>query len=244
MRAIVINAKDRTITATEIDGSLTSLQQIVGGLIEPVYDGLDDAHHCYVNEEGFLDQPHYFFMFKGGHQPLAGNGVIVGSGLIADEAPCSLSLDWVNKHVTFMDLAAVHTWGDTRRRPMIWPLRNLLQTAQWRLRYLLRRWHIAFAYARGRLTTGQANEIISDCEPLAGWFSLETFSIDQVLDTALDCHWQDHPALESLVHSACARVASKWSSDGHAADIATDRALDLVEKFAAARGIALVHREE
>ena len=47
MRAIIINAKDRTITATEIDGSLKSLQRIVGGLIEPVYDGLDDAHHCY-----------------------------------------------------------------------------------------------------------------------------------------------------------------------------------------------------
>ena len=31
MRAIIINAKDRTITATEIDGSLKSLQQIVGG---------------------------------------------------------------------------------------------------------------------------------------------------------------------------------------------------------------------
>ena len=37
MRAIIINAKDRTITATEIDGSLKTLQQIVGGMIEPVY---------------------------------------------------------------------------------------------------------------------------------------------------------------------------------------------------------------
>jgi hypothetical protein len=34
MRVIIINAKDRTITATEIDGSLKSLQRIVGGLIE------------------------------------------------------------------------------------------------------------------------------------------------------------------------------------------------------------------
>ena len=33
MRAIIINAKDRTITETEIDGSLEALQQIVGGLI-------------------------------------------------------------------------------------------------------------------------------------------------------------------------------------------------------------------
>jgi hypothetical protein len=110
MRAIVINAKDRTITETEIDASLQSLQQIVGGLIEPVHDGLDDAHHCYVNEEGLLDNPQHFFMFTNGHQPLAGNGVIVGSGLVADEAPCTLPLEWVKERVTFMDLAAVGQW--------------------------------------------------------------------------------------------------------------------------------------
>ena len=110
MRAIIINAKDRTITATEIDGSLKSLQQIVGGLIEPVYDGLDDSHHCYVNEEGLLDHPQHLFMFKDGHQPLAGNGVIVGSGLIADEAPCTLSVEWLKERVTFMDIVAAREW--------------------------------------------------------------------------------------------------------------------------------------
>jgi hypothetical protein len=51
MRAIIINPKDRTITATDIDGSLKSLQQIVGGMIEPVSQGLDEYHHCYVDEE-------------------------------------------------------------------------------------------------------------------------------------------------------------------------------------------------
>jgi hypothetical protein len=55
MRAIIINPEDRTITETEIDGSLKTLQQIVGGLIEPVCQGLDQHHHCYVNEEGLLE---------------------------------------------------------------------------------------------------------------------------------------------------------------------------------------------
>jgi len=114
MRAIIINAKDRTITETEIDGSLKSLQQIVGGLIQPVYDGLDDNHHCYVNEEGLLDGPQHFFLFKDGHQPLAGNGVIVASADIGDEAPCTLSLDWVKERVTFMDLAAARQWAQAR----------------------------------------------------------------------------------------------------------------------------------
>ncbi|HEY1261084.1 MAG TPA: DUF3846 domain-containing protein [Xanthobacteraceae bacterium] len=109
--AIIINSEHRTVTVAEVDGSLKSLQQIVGGMIEPVYDGLDAAHHCYVNEEGLLDNPRHFFMFKDGHQALAGNGVIVGSGLIADEAPCTLSVDWVQERVTFADLAAARAWS-------------------------------------------------------------------------------------------------------------------------------------
>jgi hypothetical protein len=110
MRAIIINAENRTITETDIDGSLKSLQQIVGGLIEPVYQGLDDPHHCYVNEEGLLDNPQYFFMFRDGHQPLAGNGVILSSTDDTFQAPCTLSLDCVKEHVTFMDLEAAHQW--------------------------------------------------------------------------------------------------------------------------------------
>ena len=110
MRAIIVNSKDRTITETDIDGSLKTLQQIVGGLIEPVSQGLDDYHHCYVNEEGLLNNPQYFFMFSDGHQPLAGNGVILSSTDDGGEAPCTLSLDWVKERVTFMDVEAARQW--------------------------------------------------------------------------------------------------------------------------------------
>jgi hypothetical protein len=110
MRAITINPKDRTITATDIDGSLKTLQQIVGGMIEAVSQGLDDFHHCYVNEEGLLDNPQDFFLFKDGHQPLAGNGIILSSTEDGDEAPCTLLLEWVKDRVTFMDLDAARQW--------------------------------------------------------------------------------------------------------------------------------------
>ena len=116
MRTIIINAKDRTITETEIDGSLQSLQRIVGGLIETVYDGLDDYHHCYVNEEGLLNNPQHFFMFRDGHQPLAGNGVILSSTGDGNEAPCTLLLDWVQDRVTFMDLQAARAWCHRHER--------------------------------------------------------------------------------------------------------------------------------
>lgn len=111
MRAIIINAKDRTVSESDIDGSLKSLQQIVGDLIEAVYQGLEENHHCYVNEEGLLDNPQYFFMFKDGHQPLSGNGIILSSTDDGGEAPCTLSLDWVKERVTFMNLLEAVRWA-------------------------------------------------------------------------------------------------------------------------------------
>ena len=110
MRAIVINSHNRTIVETDVDVSLDSLQQIVGGLIEPVEQSLDGEHHCYVNEEGLLDNPQHFFLFTGGHQPLAGNGIILASAGDGDEAPCRLSLQWVKERVTFMDFGTVRAW--------------------------------------------------------------------------------------------------------------------------------------
>ncbi len=79
-------------------------------MIEPVYQGLDDNHHCYVNEQGLLDDPQYFFMFSDGHQPLAGHGVILSSTDDGGEAPSTLPLDWVKERVTFMDLEAARQW--------------------------------------------------------------------------------------------------------------------------------------
>jgi hypothetical protein len=121
---------------------------------------------------------------------------------------------------------------------------NPISIVQWRLRDKFRRYREAIAYARNRMDVTRANDIIYNCQAAAGWYPLETLSVDSCLQTALDCYWEDHPELESLVQSACARVASKWSGNGHAADAAEDWALDLVGDFAAARGITLTRHLE
>ncbi len=112
------------------------------------------------------------------------------------------------------------------------------------MRNKFRRYREALAYARNRMDMTQANDIILNCQAAAGWYPLETFSVDSCLQTALDCYWEDHPELESLVQSACERVASKWESAGHAASAAEDWALDLVPEYAQARGIELPRHED
>ena len=110
MCAIVIKSRNRTVVEIDLVPTLDRLQQTVGGLIDPVEQGLDDEHHCYVNEEGLLDNPQHLFMLTDGHQPLAGNGIILASTEDGDEAPCRLPLEWVKERVTFMDFYAVRRW--------------------------------------------------------------------------------------------------------------------------------------
>jgi hypothetical protein len=121
---------------------------------------------------------------------------------------------------------------------------NMISIAKWRARDKIRRYREAIAYARNRVDKSQANDIIYNCQAAAGWYPLETLSVDDCLQTALDCYWEDHPELASLVQSACDRVASKWSSTGDAASAAEDWALDLVPEYAEARGITLARRED
>ena len=121
---------------------------------------------------------------------------------------------------------------------------NQIWIVYWRLCDAVCRYRRALAYALARLDADQANEIIYDCQAPAGWYPLETLSVDSCLQTARDVYWQDHPELESLVQSACARVSRKWEGSGHAADTAEDWALDLIGKYAQARGIQLTSLTE
>jgi hypothetical protein len=88
---------------------------------------------------------------------------------------------------------------------------NTISIVQWRVRNKFRRYREAFAYARKRIPACSGLAVEDDV------VRLETLSVDGCLQTALDCYWEDHPELESLVQSACKRVASKWSSTGDAA---------------------------
>jgi hypothetical protein len=78
MKVIVINAKERKVETTNIKGDLASLRNITEGPIcfakeHPNGDVL------FVNDTGLLDPNiNYFFSIKDGHQPFAGNGVLVG----------------------------------------------------------------------------------------------------------------------------------------------------------------------
>ena len=109
MRAIKIDAYNQKITEIEIDG-LDDMQKVVNGYIEPAFY-YPDGSCCMVNEEGLLNQLDMFFESKYGHQPFAGNGLIVGAvDNEGDTTPCTLTIEEVKKSTKFYDLPTLQLY--------------------------------------------------------------------------------------------------------------------------------------
>lgn len=113
MRAIWINPALKIIQEVTInpESELEDLQARVSGYIELAHR-FDNQDVLFVNEEGLLHNPQHFFTIPGGHQPFAGNGIIVGTNPMKpeDSGDAKTDLEELKKSVQF------YTIEEVRRR--------------------------------------------------------------------------------------------------------------------------------
>jgi hypothetical protein len=86
-KVIFIDVATRRLRALNLasEGWLKSLQALVGGSVETAWQW-PTGDVCFVDEEALLKMPRHFFHLEPcGHQPFAGNGVVVGSEIYDDE---------------------------------------------------------------------------------------------------------------------------------------------------------------
>jgi hypothetical protein len=108
MRAIVIDSMMQTVKEATLskEDTLTQMQTLVGGYIERATQ-LPNGDDVFVNEEGLLRSPRHFFTIVGGHQPYAGNAVILNSDEEGDSAPAKSDLVYITTSVKFLTLEEV-----------------------------------------------------------------------------------------------------------------------------------------
>jgi|SRR5215471_5432403 len=115
MRAILIDPIRETVTETEFNGDFRHIYE----LLSDKENGLDvgdfnvvritgDHQHgddIYVDGEGLLKQPRYFFRWHGYYNPLAGRGLIIAHNEEGESIATKLSLNLVREHVRFVQLS-------------------------------------------------------------------------------------------------------------------------------------------
>lgn len=122
MKAILIDVKNQTVTDVMYDGnnSLNEWYRLMGcEMVEtamdiPNKDGDENiANTVLVDEEGLLnvDESTKFFTIKGGHQPFAGNGLIVGTNYYNGETvDVGITADDVRDKIKFMNVYQVQNF--------------------------------------------------------------------------------------------------------------------------------------
>jgi hypothetical protein len=84
MKAILIDAENREVREVEVSSWKDYAPLIKCDCFTvAMYFGDETEERSqnviYVDDEGLLTDPKHFFVFEGGHQPFAGNGLILGT---------------------------------------------------------------------------------------------------------------------------------------------------------------------
>lgn len=107
----------------------------------------------------------------------------------------------------------------------------------------IKRAELAYKYLTRTLTPTEATTLIAEIQPVSEWYPLETFDVDNVIQSAID-RWGDRPELEEYAQRACRRVWNKWDSSGDISWNASEWALDLIIEYAKDDGIELLSMED
>lgn len=107
MRAIKIDALNRTVTEVEIAATLKDIKHHVECEVFTIGGGYENGDAVYCDDNGLLSNPQNFFTLGATGQPVAGNGLIVGTDLEGRTVACKTLLADVKNDVIFADLQNV-----------------------------------------------------------------------------------------------------------------------------------------
>lgn len=75
---------------------------------------LSDTESLFVDDEGLLKDPKYFFMYDGYPQPLAGKGLILGLDQEGDSISTQFTVEDIKKKVSFRNDLRVEGFEETQ----------------------------------------------------------------------------------------------------------------------------------
>lgn len=113
MRAILIDAKNKTVTEIDVDdtNTLKHWYELIDCDLVEVAHYMSEKNHILVDEEGLFKSPNEFFTYSGAHQPFAGNGLIVGvDSNTGESVDCDITLEEATENVMFFTEAALNAY--------------------------------------------------------------------------------------------------------------------------------------
>jgi hypothetical protein len=106
MRAILINAKERTVKEVDIVGDLNSIREHLGCRTIDAPHELENGDTVYCDDEG-LDSNIDFIELFSEYDPIPGNILILGHDGEGGNCDCKTSTSDIHNRVQFYDIATL-----------------------------------------------------------------------------------------------------------------------------------------
>jgi len=103
MKAIKIDAIKRQVIEVDITSDYNDINKEIGSQIFTIAHSLKKRDTIMVDDEGLYNSENTFFVYKGAHQPFAGNGLIVGCDSKGNTISCKVDINEVKQNVEFYD---------------------------------------------------------------------------------------------------------------------------------------------
>lgn len=141
LKGILIDPVAQTVTAVNVPRGYKNIYPFLSdppnGLSVDRFTVVTLGHNdaLYVDDEGLLKDPRYFFLWRGFPQPLAGRGLILGTDSEGESTDAAIDLSTARRSVVFteMSVKGFHTTEQTspsgesfciRTEPVFGPAKN------------------------------------------------------------------------------------------------------------------------
>jgi len=104
-KGLLIDAVAKEIREVEVTDLQSMYRHIGCDIVEAVYLN-EQRDSVFVDEEGLIHgtPPTHFFYINGTHQPMAGNGLVLGCTPAGDSvAPKTITKDWLEANVAYIE---------------------------------------------------------------------------------------------------------------------------------------------
>lgn len=103
MKAFVIDAEKREVREAVYNGDFHEIYKLGGFNLFTAVE-IEDGDAIFVDDDGLLHDPQHFFVYRGFDQPLAGNGVVLGTDHDGESTDAKVTLDALKERVVFVTL--------------------------------------------------------------------------------------------------------------------------------------------
>ena len=107
MRAYLIDPEHKSVSEVDYNGDYRNIYEHIKADCFDAAGFNNKGDAVFVDDEGLLHDPEFFFRIEGNPNPLAGRGLVLGTDAEGESISPTVTLDWLRSNVSFGQVVTI-----------------------------------------------------------------------------------------------------------------------------------------